>query len=162
MKKKLLVFTWLLAVSGCSKKAADPVTPVTPTPTNYATQVRVTGTDLAGMGAYVKSSFKMDYRSIFPYASTSVDLSITTASYNQTFDMGLREKGDFVAAEIGFRTVDTRTSVRPRPTTTLKLEILANGRVVRQTELNSSLMGTNVRFDPYYLKANLICKLDSI
>ncbi|MEL5993751.1 hypothetical protein [Hymenobacter segetis] len=162
MKKTLTVFLLPLALLGCSKKAADPNPTTDPNPSDTHTRVRVTGTDLTGMGAYIKSSFKMDYRSSYPYESTPVDNSITTPDYSFTYDMGVREKKDFVAAEIGFRTVDIYNTARPRPTTHLKVEILVNGKVVQETELNSSLTGRNVRFNPKYLQANLICKLDSI
>lgn len=159
MKKPLPLLLFLLILSSCAKKE-DPSS-ATPA-TNPAVQVRVTGTDLTGMGAYIKASFKMDYRSTFPYESTTVNTAITTPSYAETFSLGTREAKDYVAAEIGFRTVDTRSSVRPGPTTRLKVEILANGKVVRQAELNSSLTGNNVRFAPYYLQGNILCKMDSL
>jgi hypothetical protein len=156
VKKALAIFLFPLIFLGCAKKAADP------TPSDTHTRVRVTGTDLTGMGAYIKSSFKIDYRLSYPSESTPVDHSITTPDYSFTYDMGMLEKRDYVAAEIGFRAVDISNSTRPRPTTRFKVEILVNGKVIQATELNSSLTGRNVRFNPRYLQANLICKLDSI
>ena len=125
-----------LLFSGCGKDYTPP-----PVPPTHHLEARITGTDLTGMDATVE--IWRDY----PLLDRLYVEALPT-SVGKTVDLGTYGNQARVSGAIRFLAVAPGSSTEPRPTTNLKLELLADGRVIETTVLNQAKTGFKVSTSP--------------
>lgn len=138
----LLVLPLLLG--SCSKDdEAAPSTAV-----QHKIQVRVTGENLSGLGAelHVKSTLNFING---PFVAGPGLHETYATSITRTYDLGTFGKEDIIEAQVMFRNVTKNGAVQPSATSRLKLELIADGVVKENTELNKSASGWKVQYNPY-------------
>ena len=137
MKATLLpLLAFALLFSGCGKDDTPP-----PAPLTHHLEARVTGTDLTGMAATV------DVWRDYPFLDR-LYLEALPTSVGKTIDLGTYGNNARVSGIIRFFAVAPSSSVEPRSTTALQLELLADGRVIETTVLNQAKTGFQVSTSP--------------
>jgi hypothetical protein len=137
MKSTLLSLLSLTFIfGGCGKDDTPPSTP----PTHHL-EARITGNDLTGMDATVE--VWRDYPLL-----DRLYLEALPTSVGKTIDLGTYGNKAMVSGAIRFFAVTPGSSIEPRPTTNLKLELLADGRVIETTVLNQAKTGFKVSTSP--------------
>ena len=137
MKSTLLsLLSLTFAFSGFCKDNPPP-----PAPLTNRLEARITGTDLTGMDATVE--IWRDY----PLLDRLYVEALPT-SVGKTVDLGTYGNQARVSGAIRFLAVAPGSSTEPRPTTNLKLELLADGRVIETTVLNQAKTGFKVSTSP--------------
>lgn len=138
----LLFALLVLVMASCSSDSKDDPQPVT-----HKVEVRVTGQDLAGLGAELKVTSQLDFAKASKAGPGYTE--VFGSSVSKTIKIGDFGTYDLIESLVMFKNVTRTSSLRPSSTSRLKLEILADGKVIETTELNASATGWKVRYEPY-------------
>ena len=99
----------------------------------FEVKVRVTGDNLAGLGAEMKAESRLNV--LNPKAGPSLRFSFATSA-SQTYDLGTFGIQDDVTISAAFANATCTGTVQPASNTKLKVELLVNGLVVNVLELS--------------------------
>lgn len=125
----------------------------------YHIEARVTATDLADMNATLTLTERRDFvnggvKKVLNYEPINTNLA-------KTIDLGTYGAADLISGVVEFQAVRPGSPTQPRATTKLKLELLADGKVIETTELNQLRTGWKVSTSPY-LKGGVDIETDNL
>ncbi|AHJ95410.1 hypothetical protein [Hymenobacter swuensis] len=144
MKATLLLFSLAGGVlSSCASESNEP----TPEGITHHLKARVTGRDLGGLQAAFQIEEVRDY-----YTQGARKRLLTehfSSSISNTYDLGTYGPADKVEATVGFTNVMASSGPAIGASTSLKLELMADGKVIASAELNQAKRGANVYFGPH-------------
>ena len=106
----------------------------------FEVKVRVTGDNLAGLGAEMKAESRLNV--LNPIAGSSLRFSFTT-SVSQTYDLGTFGIQDDVSISAAFANATCTSTVQPASNTKLKVELLVNRFVMNVIELSPASRNTS-------------------
>jgi hypothetical protein len=132
-----LALVSLLSTS-CSKEEPDP---------KHVIAVRLTGTNLADLGAGVLVKDRMLASPTTGWHDVYTENFASNVSKTQT--IGTYDSTATIQAYIYFKEVQISTGPLPG-SSVLKLELLADGKVYKTTELNTGFRNSPAYFDPYW------------
>ena len=144
MKSTLLLFFLFGGVlGGCTTESDEPA----PEALTHHLEARVTGTDLADLEATLQIEEVRDY-----YNQGTRKRLLTerfSPRISKTYDLGTYGPADKVEATVGFPPVRFGSGPAIKTSTSLKLELLADGNVVAIAELTQAQRGPGVYFNPH-------------
>ncbi|MDO7874189.1 hypothetical protein Q5H93_05545 [Hymenobacter sp. ASUV-10] len=121
-------------------------------PPQFEVTIRVTGTDLYGLGAELTVTSTRNI--LNPSAGPALTESFPT-SISQTYPLGTFGLQDRVEASVAFRNVTCNSTLRPASNSKLLVEVLANGLVVGRAELTPTSSGSSFVCSPYWLSTTV-------
>ena len=120
----ILLLLPLMAVE-CKKKAVEA--------NKFEVKVRVTGENLAGLGAEIKAESRRNV--LNPITGPSLSHTYA-AAVSQTYDLGTFGLQDDATISAFFTNVTCSSAVQPASNSRLKVELLINNRAVNTIELS--------------------------
>lgn len=129
----------------------------------HVVQVRVTGQNLAGLGAelVVRSSLNWNPRTFNPGPGFTKSIG---NSVNETYTVGTFGPRDYVEASVAFKNVAFHNNTRPPAGAHLWVEIITDGKGGEKTRLDANAVNDKawkVEYNPY-LKGTVAVETDKL